>query len=300
MPIRPWAKKYAVSWALRWCSNPRRTEIAGQALQKLVNVLDRFTVQAQDMQRRVATAKQNVPVEIFNFDRTARLSISVMSPHAPWLGVLPATIDTPAMISREEIQYYTYLGSFFEGRGRVVELGSWLGASTQHIVLSLSNNPRFAGEQLYVFDDFTWRKDWMDQYVSAEERLPPHACFRHLFEKYTADVRQLLNVQRVKIADYDGNEGLPMLAWCGDPIEMLYVDCGRTYAVNEAWYNHFESSFIPGRTLIVMQDWRTHREVPRKSFNQTLTFSESKHDTLLLLHEVQSGGLATFLFTGKG
>jgi hypothetical protein len=48
--------------------------------------------------------------------------------------------------------------------------------------------------------------------------------------------------------------------------------------MNEAWYNHFKSSFIPGRTLIVMQDWRTHREVPRKSFNQTLMFSESKQD----------------------
>jgi len=83
-----------------------------------------------------------------------------------------------------------------------------------------------------------------------------------LFEKYTAGRRQLLNVQQVKIIDFDGTEGLPILSWCGDPIEILYVDCGRTYAVNDAWYNHLKSSFIRGRTLIVIQDWRTHREVP--------------------------------------
>ena len=140
----------------------------------------------------------------------------------------------------------------------------------------------------------------MDQHVSEEERLPAHACFRHLFDKYTVGVHQFLNVSRVKIADDEGNEELPVLSWCGDPIEILYVDCGRTYDVNEAWYNRLQSSFIPGRTLIVMQDWRTHREVPREWYNQTLAFTESKQDALTLLHEVKSGWLATFLFTGNG
>jgi hypothetical protein len=270
--------------------------VGAQALQKVVNKLDAFTVRAQDIQRCIA-AQRDLPLEIFNYDRTARLSVSVMSPDAPWLSAVPETIETPAMISHEEAQYYTYLGSFYEGRGRVVELGPWLGASTQHIVLSLANNPRFAGERLHVFDDFIWRKGWMDQFVPEEERLPRHACFRHLFEKHTAKVRHLLNVQRVKISDYDGNESLPTLSWCGDPIEILYVDCGRTFEANQAWYNCLKSSFIPGRTLIVMQDWRVHREVPRKWYNQTLHFTESKEDALVLLHEVSSGGVATFLHT---
>jgi hypothetical protein len=38
-----------------------------------------------------------------------------MSPHAPWLSAVPEAIDTPAMISHEEAQYYMYLGSFYEG-----------------------------------------------------------------------------------------------------------------------------------------------------------------------------------------
>jgi len=285
----------------RWFfSTPRRADIGGRALQKIVNKLDRLIVQARDVQRCAAAAQRDVPSEILNFDRTARLSVSVMSPQAPWLSATPSKIHTPAMITYEEAQYYTYLGSFYEGRGRAVELGPWLGASTQHIVLSLAKNPRFAGERLHVVDDFIWRKEWMDPHVSEEDRLPEYSSFRDQFEKYTTEVRELLDVQQVKIADFQGNEGLPVFSWCGGPIEILYVDCGRTYDANEAWYNHLQSSFIPGRTLIVMQDWRTHRDVPREWYNQTLAFTESKEDALLLLHEVQSGGLATFLFTGQG
>src|SRR5262252_1429369 len=124
MRIGAWAKKYFIPRVFRWVSsNPRRAEISNQTLKKIVNRLDRLTVRAQDVQRLVAAAQRSVPSDIFNFDRTARLSVSVMSPRAPWLSVVPAKIDTPAMINYEEAQYYTYLGSFYEGRGRVVELG---------------------------------------------------------------------------------------------------------------------------------------------------------------------------------
>jgi hypothetical protein len=40
--------------------------------------------------------------------------------------------------------------------------------------------------------------------------------------QFTVD-QSLLNVQRVKIADFDGNERLPILSWCGDPIQILSV-----------------------------------------------------------------------------
>src|ERR1700724_3939290 len=187
-----------LAWSLRWMFPRRHANIGDHLLQNVVNKLDALTVKAQDIQRLVR-AKQDFALQKFNFDRSACISVSVMSPDAPWLDTGIETINTPAMITKEEAQYYTYLGGFYEGVGRAVELGPWLGASTQHIVLSLAKNPRFAGERLHVFDDFTWRKTWMDKYASDEERLPQHASFRHLFEKYTEKVRDLLEVQQVKI-----------------------------------------------------------------------------------------------------
>jgi hypothetical protein len=268
-------------------------------IQRVLQDLDAMTVHVQDIQRRIAAQHSQFSSEIFNCDHTARLAVSVMSPSAPWLNTSPEKIQTPAMITHEEAQYFTYIGHFYDGIGRAVELGPWLGASTQHIVQSLAKNPRFAGERLHVFDDFVWRKDWMDQYVPDEEKLPTHACFRHLFDKHTTRVQHLLDVRRAKITDYDGNEKLPLFSWDEDPIEFLYVDCGRTIEANQAWYNRMRHAFIPGRTLIMMQDWRLHRQVPRKWFNQTLLFTESKGDELEPLHEVSDGGLATFIFTGR-
>jgi hypothetical protein len=269
------------------------------AMRKVLDELDATGVQVQDTLRRIAAQHRGFGPEILSFDRGARLGISVMSPSAPWLNTFPEKIQTPAMITHEEAQYFTYIGHFYEGIGRAVELGPWLGASTQHIVLSLAKNPKFAGERLHVVDDFVWRKSWMDSYVPDEEKLPEHASFRHLFDKHTTRVQHLLDVQPAKITDYEGNEKLPLFSWNEDPIEFLYVDCGRTIDANQAWYNRLRHGFIPGRTLIMMQDWRLHREVPRKWFNQTLLFTESKGDALELLHEVSEGGLATFLFSGR-
>jgi hypothetical protein len=265
-------------------------------LESTLTRLNDLVVQAQDTKRRIAAESAALP-PIFSYDRKDHLSISVMSKSSPWLNTVPKRIDTPSMITREEEQYYEYIGRFYEGIGCAVELGPWLGASTHHIVESLAKNPYFSSKRLHVVDDFVWRTSWMDQHVSEPERLPNHANFRHLFDQYTSDIADRLRVERAKITDYDGNEALPLLSWnVLDPIEFLYVDCGRTIEVNVAWYKCLRPAFIRGRTLVMMQDWRVHREVPRKWFNQTLLFTEERQNELKLVHEVSLGGLATFLF----
>lgn len=222
----------------------------------------------------------------------------IMEEDAPWKRRPPRPIDMPGMISDEETQYYDYIGSIYEGYGEVVELGPWLGRSTRHIIRGLSGNPKFLGNKLHVFDDFVWRSGWMDPYVPDNERLPNHADFRALFDLYVQDISPHLDVMRAKIADYDGNEALPRIDWDQRrPIEMMYIDCGRTFHVNQGWFETFSPSFVRDTTLLVMQDWRLHRERPRRSYNQTNYFTES-HPELELVHEVQEGGLATFLFRG--
>ena len=202
------------------------------------------------------------------------------------------------MISHEEAQYYDFIGAFYEGIGRALELGSWLGGSTQYIVRGLTTNPRFSGQRLHVVDDFIWRASWMNSYVADDEKLPNNASFRQFFEKYTKHIQDLLIVQEAKLMDYDGNESLPQFTWCRDPIEFLYVDCGRSWDVNQAWFRCLRPHFIRGRTLIMMQDWGLYRERPRKWYNQTLEFTESRGSEIELIHQVTDGNLATFLYMG--
>lgn len=267
-------------------------------IQKLVDELEGLLVEAQDLQRSSVARHRKISAKVASFDGTSQLNVCVMSPNAPWRSRAPEKVDTPAMISHEEAQYYNFIGPFYEGIGRALELGPWLGASTQYIVRGLTSNPRFVGQRLHVVDDFVWRASWMNNYMADDEKLSNHASFRHLFDKHTKNIRALLTVQQAKLTDYEGNENLPQFSWHGDPIEFLYVDCGRTWEANQAWYRYLRPHFIPGRTLIMMQDWRLHRERPRKWFNQTREFTESKGTEIELIHEVTEGGLATFLYKG--
>jgi hypothetical protein len=305
--LRNWLLRFASratkvilgSLLLRQNESAATANISERELDSVLNRLHGLVVQAQDSKRRIAAERGKLPHEIFSHDRKELLAISVMSQSSPWLKTRPRRIEIPRMLTDEEECYYAFIGRFYEGIGRAVELGPWLGASTHHIVESLIKNPRFSGEQLHVFDDFVWRTSWMDQHVSEADRLANHASFRHLFDRHTMDIAELLKVNCVKITDHDGNEDRLALSWPlgpRDPIEFLYVDCGRTIEVNAAWYKCLRPAFVPERTLIIMQDWRLHREVPRRWFNQTLFFTQERENELKLVHEVSTGGLATFLF----
>jgi len=259
--------------------------------------MERSEVSLEDRIRKIKAGAQPLPVR-FDYSGHERLQYWIMNERSPWRAVRAEPVPIPGMLSTEEILYYNYIGRFYSGVGAVIELGPWLGLSTSHIIRGLATNPHFEGRKLNVFDDFVWRSDWMDQYVPSDERRAHHSDFQDLFEKHVAAIRDRLNVTKAKITDYDGNEDRARIDWRSGPIEIMYIDCGRNIQANQGWYDAFSPSFIPGVTLLIMQDWRTHRERPRKGFNQTKIFTDILANHLRLVHEVCDGGVATFLFDG--
>ncbi len=214
----------------------------------------------------------------------------------PWSRVELPPCDIPGMITTEEKRYYVWVGRYFSGAGEAVELGPWLGCSTCHILTGLLSNGAFRGRQLHVYDDFVWRSAWMDGKYDGQDRPSNGGDFEPLFHAYMRDLSEHVVVEKRKIAPAAENASLPEISWNGAPIELLYVDCGRTWDSNEAWWRLLSPSFIPGRTLIMMQDWQTYKEEPRQPYNQTKEFTESKGNALELIHELRFGDLATFLF----
>jgi len=216
----------------------------------------------------------------------------------PWWFVLPRRCKIPGMISREEAHYYLWLGRYYEGKGEAIELGPWLGRSTFFITQGLLKSRAFLNKTLHVFDDFIW-KSWMDRYYADRDDRPAEgASFLPLFERYVKPFDRVLTVERRRISTWTGNADVPGIDWTGQPIELIYVDCGRTFDENEAWWRIFSPAFIPRRTLIVMQDWQTYKETPPKSYNQTKEFTDSKGKILRLLHALRRGGVGTFVFEG--
>ena len=239
------------------------------------------------------------------------LEKSILNPRAPWLDVKVPESPIPGMISEEEKKYYTWLGQFYAGKGEIVELGPWLGCSTFYILEGLRHNPHFQGKKLHVYDDFVWRSAWMDRCYPGDDHPQDHGDFKYLFEKFTSPVKDFIVVHRRRLSTgeleedcgdvinpYDKTIDIRPLQWNNDPVEILFVDVGRTIDVNEAWWRVFFPFFIPSKTLIIMQDWQTHKEVPVKWYNQMKMFTDGKHQWLEIIHELSHGGTATFLYKG--
>lgn len=254
-------------------------------------------------QRRARETSASLPA-VLSIEGSEKLEKSILGRNASWQGqtVPPCTI--PGAISDEEKQYYVYMGRFYSGQGKVIELGPWLGCSTCHIVAGLRTNPRFQDQKLYVFDDFIWRSLWMDaayrtaQKAGAQQQRHGES-FRSTFDRYTEEFAQFLVVEARRFSLEAGNKGVPPLVWEHGPIELCYVDCGRTYEVNQAWYDILRDSFIPDKTLLILQDWQTHKEVPVAAYNQMKAFTDSKGAELELVHELRSGSVGTFLYRGR-
>jgi hypothetical protein len=279
---------YHIAARLLALSNrPEVLTLRSSELTRLVNAIDAKL-------RKLDARDLELP-QIRNVDGQPLVSC-VMGKSPPWSGEILPKCQTPGMVTDEECQYYVYMGRFYTGVGEVVELGPWLGRSTFYIVDGLSKNPHFAGKRLAVYDDFVWRSSWMDAFVPNE--CGNHADFRYLFEKHSQPIRDKLDVHKRKITTYDGNDSVEQLRWDGRPIEMIYVDCGRTFEANEAWWSIFSASFIPERTLIILQDWRTHSSVPVLWYNQIKQWVDSKGHSLKMVHELRNGGVGTFLYMG--
>jgi hypothetical protein len=266
----------------------KQLEFLGQSATGMLNRVD--------CEIRRKKAGSQVVADITSFDGAEKLRPYVWEDHPPWsdIGVEPSRI--PGMVSEEERQYYSYIGRFYSGKGMAIELGPWLGRSTASIVNGLIRNPRFDGKKLHVYDDFVWRARWMNDHLSKTEQLQDHQDFQFLFEKYTESIHRHLIVEKRKIISHDGNEDLPQLSWDKGPIEIMYIDCGRSFEANQAWYNIFASSFLSGVTLLILQDWQTHSEIPVKWYNQIKQFVDSKDSKLQQVHELRNGSIATFLY----
>lgn len=265
----------------------------------LADLCLKVRLKLQERQRQlVAKAAQTLPAQIVSHDGDEALNRFVLSRNPPWSRIPIQECPVPGMLTKSEKQYYQYITNFYSGEGAVVEVGTWLGMSTFYLVHALRQNPKFQGP-LYCFDDYVWRES-MTKWISDHDLQAPslYESFLPLFEdglsKSTIQADVVATV--AKVADYFGNEEIPFIQWEKGPIELLIVDCGRTLEVNEGWFQALSPSFIPGRTLIVMQDWQNHKVVPERFWENTKIFTDAHANCLDMVHEVAGAGIATFLF----
>jgi hypothetical protein len=198
------------------------------------------------------------------------------------------------MLTEEETRYYEWLGRFYSGAGAAIEIGCWLGHSTWHIVAGLLRNPSFAGRRLHVFDAFVWQA-YMNAFL-PDAHPAAGASFRALFDHHTSPIRAHLDVATCTLVPGYGDGTVPLFSWHGGPIELCWVDCGKSHEANEAWFTTVSPSFLSDRTLIVLQDWGNHRTGTSPADTGIKAFTDAHAANLELVHELRQGAVGTFLF----
>jgi hypothetical protein len=167
----------------------------------------------------------------------------------PWRSRLPdlrAINPIPSMICEDESRFLHWIArNHLSGAGHIVDVGPLAGGSTHALCSGLALNPRAAGRtKVHSYD--LWR------FFSGWERFFPGVT-----PKVGDDIYPLFrkNLQAFKDVVVAHPGDLRKHRWDGGLIEILFIDSAKSLDLWTHVLREFLPHCIPGRTLIVQQDW---------------------------------------------
>ena len=163
-----------------------------------------------------------------------------------------ANASVPTMLVPDELRLLNHLAaSYYSGAGLIVDAGSFLGGSTVALADGVRRNPkRPPGKVIHSFDRFEVEQWTRGVFFPAE--TPAGANFRAQFDANIAPYAELIEV-------HDGD--VCAERWNGAPIEILFIDVAKHWSVCDHVTAEFFPHLIPGRSLVVQQDYLYHHWV---------------------------------------
>jgi hypothetical protein len=167
----------------------------------------------------------------------------------PWrdIPLSPDATGIPTMLSKMERRLLYWLArDFATGDAAIVDAGCFLGGSTAALLSGLRdrpqrwNGPPLASYDLFRVEAFTIPKFFDDRSVRIGD------SFRPRFDAHVArfDVPHVV---------HEGD--ITKFGWDGGPIDVLFLDVLKSWEINDAVLRDFFPSLIPGRSVIVHQDY---------------------------------------------
>jgi predicted O-methyltransferase YrrM len=172
----------------------------------------------------------------------------------PWTGVtLPGKLGVPTMLTKQEVNYLYWLGrDVASGAGRIVELGCFLGGSTNALAAGLREGGRVETPMI-VYDSFE-----TDGFTATFGDHPYEVgeSFRPLFEVHTSRFADRIAAREMllpsDIQRCDASAVYPE----AEPIELLFVDAAKSRGIHACVMHVFGRQLIPGTSLVVQQDFK--------------------------------------------
>ena len=159
--------------------------------------------------------------------------------------------EAVGMTTRHELCFVeAYARDIFSGAGRIVDLGCWYGATTAALARGLHANAHAENNAVVeAYDLFVW-ETWMDGHA---ERLKHLGKRYHVNDCFLPDVAELLRPygDLVTLEQRDLLEPKPP----GPPIEFLFIDAMKSWALGQSIVKSFFPSLIPKKSYVVQQDF---------------------------------------------
>ncbi len=169
---------------------------------------------------------------------------------------LPAACtNVPTMLVPAELRLLNYLAQdVYTGAGAIVDAGAFLGGSTVALAEGLRRNRRWtrpaSGKPIHSYDRFEV-EEWM-RGVYFPEHVAAGTSVREQFDSNIAPYADLVEVHAGDVMDQQ---------WTGGPIEILFIDIAKHWTVSDWVTWQFFPHLIPGRSLVVQQDYLYHHWV---------------------------------------
>lgn len=167
----------------------------------------------------------------------------------PWLRVsaadLAAASAVPSMLSFEESQLYHWIGESSAGFGATIDLGAFAGGSAARLLSGLAQNGK--PHHVHAYDRFT------ADARARTKHLSPGGVAMVEGDDILPLVKRLMTPWEGQVTLHPGD--ILAQRWSGAPVETLVIDAGKTPALTDHIARCFYPSLLPGRSLVIHQDF---------------------------------------------
>jgi predicted O-methyltransferase YrrM len=166
----------------------------------------------------------------------------------PWReSALPsAAVGIPTMLSKAERRLLYTLARDYAGDGAIVDAGCFLGGSTAALLAGVQDRADGSVSRVTSYDLFRMDALTMPKFFPDDGSLQVGESFRQRFDDHVARFDVPHEVREGDITE---------LGWSGEPIDVLFLDVLKSWEINDAVLRDFFPSLVPGRSVVVHQDY---------------------------------------------
>jgi hypothetical protein len=168
----------------------------------------------------------------------------------PWRNVTlpPDAVGIPTMLSKMERKLlYTLARDFADGDAAIVDAGCFLGGSTAALLAGVRDRREpWSGPPVQSYDLFRVEAFTVPKFFPDDASVAVGQSFRSRFDAH---------VERFHVPHAVHEGDITEIGWAGEPIDILFLDVLKSWEINDAVLSEFFRSLVPGRSVIVHQDY---------------------------------------------